>query len=296
VLLAAFFSGRDSELRLEIICLCYIGVANWLIAMATGKFEDVLMGSEAKPNGKRVALVTGGARGLGRAIGEAFAQDGIALFLVDIFSEMLAETQSELRALGIDCEIFTADIAERAQCLAAVDAAIEKFGRLDILCNAAGIVRFNHATDVPEAEWSRIMAVNAGGTFWFCQAAIPHLLKTKGNIVNITSQSAQMGAAYIVPYAASKGAVLQLTRSLAMEYMDEPIRINAVSPGAMSTGILEGTVIPPDVDWKKIERYSGARPRSEAAEVAALVAFVASPRASSVHGANLTADNGVTAG
>jgi meso-butanediol dehydrogenase/(S,S)-butanediol dehydrogenase/diacetyl reductase len=246
--------------------------------------------------GRRVALITGGARGLGRAVGEALAAEGVALFLVDILGDRLAATKAELTAQGITCETFTADIADRAQCISAVEAAIAAYGRLDILCNVAAIVRFNHATDVPEAEWNRVMAINAAAPFWFCQAAIPHLLKTSGNIVNIASQAGLIGCAYIVAYAASKGAVVQMTKSLAMEYMDAAIRINAVCPGTMATEIGEGNTMPENIDMAKVMRYTGLRPATQASEVAALVAFVASPRASAIHGAILTADGGVTAG
>ncbi|MDO7842185.1 SDR family NAD(P)-dependent oxidoreductase [Sphingomonas immobilis] len=245
---------------------------------------------------RRVALITGGARGLGRAVGEALAAEGAALFLVDILGDRLATTKAELTAQGFTVETFTADIAERAQCIAAVEAAVAAYGRLDVLCNVAAIVRFNHATDVPEAEYARVMAVNAAAPFWFCQAAIPHLIETRGNIVNVASQAGLMGCPYIVPYAASKGAVVQMTKSLAMEYMDAPIRINAVCPGTMATEIGEGNTMPEGIDMAKVLRYSGQRPATQASEVAALIAFVASPAASAVQGAILTADGGVTAG
>lgn len=244
----------------------------------------------------RVALVTGAARGLGHAIAEALAADGATLFLVDILAERLQQTCADLEAKGVRCVAHVADISDRQQCVDAVEKAAATFGRLDILCNAAGIVRFNHAVDVPEDEWQKIMAINVSGPFWLCQAAIPHLLESRGNIVNVTSQSALIGAAYIVPYSASKGALLQMTRSLAMEYIDAPIRINAVSPGAMATEITLDSPMPEGLDRAKIMRFSGVRPPSTAEEVAALVAFVASEKASAVHGAVLCADGGVTAG
>lgn len=196
----------------------------------------------------RVALVTGAARGLGQAIAEALAADGVSLFLVDILEDRLQKTCADLQSRGVQCEAHVADISDRQQCISAVETAVATFGRLDILCNAAGIVRFNHAVDVPEDEWQKIMAINVSGPFWLCQAAIPHLLESQGNIVNVTSQSALIGAAYIVPYSASKGALLQMTRSLAMEYIDEPIRINAVSPGAMATEISLDSPMPEGMD------------------------------------------------
>jgi len=244
----------------------------------------------------RVALVTGSARGLGRAIAAALAQQGIALMLVDVLADRLDTTRCELLAQGARCAAYATDIAVRSNCIAAVNAAVAAFGRLDILINAAGLMRFNHATDVPEEEFWRIMQVNAAAPFWFAQAAIPHLLETRGNIVNVLSQSALMGTPYIVPYAMSKAALLQLTKSLAVEFADRPIRINAVAPGAMLTEISTDTRPPADADFAKIRRYSGQRPPADAAEVAAVVAFVSSPEASAVHGAVWTADGGVTAG
>lgn len=245
---------------------------------------------------RQVALITGGARGLGRAVAEELAEKNYIPFLVDILEDRLAATRSELADAGIECGTFAADIAQRTQCIAAVDAVIAAYGRIDILVNAAAIVRFNRATDVPEEEFARVMAVNAAAPFWFCQAAIPHMIETGGSIVNIASQAATMGCAYIAPYAASKGAVVQMTKSLAMEYMDAPIRINAVAPGTMATEIGEGVPMPEGLDGDKIQRYTGRRPPASAREVAALVAFVASSAGSAIHGAVLCADNGVTAG
>jgi meso-butanediol dehydrogenase / (S,S)-butanediol dehydrogenase / diacetyl reductase len=244
----------------------------------------------------RVALVTGAARGLGRSIAEALAHQGLTLMLVDVLADRLQATQRELQASGVHCNAFVTDISSRANCIAAVDATVDSFGRLDVLINAAGLMRFNHAVEVPEEEFLRIMQVNAAAPFWFAQASLPHLLKTSGNIVNVLSQSALMGTAYLVPYSMSKAALLQLTRSLAVEYADRSIRINAVAPGAMMTEISTGTRPPADADIAKIKRYSGQRPPANAAEVAAVVAFISSPAASAVHGAIWTADGGVTAG
>jgi len=244
----------------------------------------------------RVAIVTGAARGLGKAIAEALAAQGVKLMLVDILADRLEQTRQELLDRGAECAIFPTDIARRDNCVAAVEAAVSAWGRLDVLVNAAGLMRFNHATDVPEDEFWRILQVNTAAPFWFCQAAIPHLLRTEGNIVNVLSQSALMGTSYIVPYSMSKAAAMQLTKSLAVEYIDKPIRINAVAPGSMMTEISTDAVLPPDVDYAKMRRYSGERPPAQAAEVAAVVAFIASPAASNVHGAIWSADGGVTAG
>ncbi|MDB5446136.1 MAG: short chain dehydrogenase family protein [Phenylobacterium sp.] len=244
----------------------------------------------------RVVLVTGAARGLGRAVADAFAERGAALFLVDVLEDRLAATVADLRATGARVESQAADIAERANCYAVVDAAVAAFGRLDTLCNAAGIVRFNHVPDVPQDEWERLLAVNLSAPFYLSQRAIPHLLESHGSIVNVASQAAQMGTAYIVAYSATKAALVQMTRSMAMEYVHQPIRINAVAPGTMNTEIGTGVRQPKDLDMTLVQRYSGLRPPSEPQDVAELIVFVASDRARAIHGACLTADGGVTAG
>jgi meso-butanediol dehydrogenase / (S,S)-butanediol dehydrogenase / diacetyl reductase len=244
----------------------------------------------------RVGLVTGAARGLGRSIAEALGRQGVTLMLVDVLADRLDVTRRELQDAKIRCAACATDISIKANCVAAVEAAVREFGRLDILVNAAGLMRFNHATEVPEEEFWKIMQVNAAAPFWFAQAAIAHLLTTGGNIVNVLSQSAFMGTPYLVPYSMSKAALLQLTKSLAVEFADKPIRINAVAPGAMVTEISTGTRPPADADFAKIQRYSGQRPPGDAADVAAVVAFISSPAARAVHGAVWTADGGVTAG
>ena len=245
---------------------------------------------------QRVALVTGAARGLGKAVAEALARQGCALVLVDVLADRLQQTCDELSAQGAQCLAFPTDITQRANCFAAVDAAIERFGRLDVLINVAGLMRFNHAHEVPEDEFWRIMQVNAAAPFWFFQAALPHLLKAEGNMVNVLSQSALIGTSYIVPYSMSKAALLQMTKSLAVEYVEQPIRINAVAPGGMMTEISSEAPMPEGVDFTKIKRYSGLRPPADPADVAAVIAMISSPEAKGVHGAVWTADGGVTAG
>jgi NAD(P)-dependent dehydrogenase (short-subunit alcohol dehydrogenase family) len=250
----------------------------------------------SEPSAQRVALITGSARGLGRATAEALARQGVALMLVDIRAERLEATAEALRESGAVCEIFATDISKYGNCFAAVEATVQRFGRLDILINVAALMGFHHAVEVTEEEFRRIMEVNSFAPFWLIQAALPHLLAVKGNIVNVASQSALMGTSYIVPYSMSKAALVQMSKSLAVEYGEKEIRINVVAPGPMMTEIANDLSRPDDMDFAKVMRYSGLRPPSQPEAVAAVIAFISSPAASAVHGAVWSADNGSATG
>jgi NAD(P)-dependent dehydrogenase (short-subunit alcohol dehydrogenase family) len=244
----------------------------------------------------KVVLVTGAASGLGRAASLRFAAEGAQVFMVDINAEALAETQRRIAAAGGDSCQLACDLAQTENCSSAVDASIATYGRLDILCNIAGILNFHALGDVTTDAWSRIFAINVTAPFFMVQAAMPHLLASSGNVVNIVSTAAFSGQAYLAPYAASKAALLSLTKSLAMEFMHFPVRINALAPGGMLTEMVQGLEFPPDADQSLVARYIGIRPPSQPEDIVEPLLFLASDRARSVHGAIYTADNGITAG
>jgi meso-butanediol dehydrogenase/(S,S)-butanediol dehydrogenase/diacetyl reductase len=204
-------------------------------------------------NGK-VALVTGAASGIGRSVCERLAGEGAEIFGVDINGDGLAETESILKAAGGTIQTGTFDITERSNCFEAVGAAVAAFGKLDVLANVAGIVRFSSATQMSEEEWRLIHAVNLDGPFFMSQAAIPHLLESNGNIVNIASNAGLMGQAFTTAYCSSKGALVNLTKALAMEYIKQGIRINAVAPGGVSTALVSGIKFPEDMDFELMQR------------------------------------------
>lgn len=246
--------------------------------------------SEGLLAGRR-ALVTGAASGLGAAIARVFAREGARLFLVDRDAEGLTAIAAETGA-----GTLAADLSEAAACAQVVADAAAALDGLDILVNNAAILHFAHSPEVTPEMWDRTIAVNLSAPFHLSRAAIPHLLETHGNIVSIASSGAIVGTAYTTAYSSAKAGLVHMTRCLAMEYAKAPIRINAVAPGAMRTNIGKGLTIPPDVDPELIARYAGLRPAVDPVEVAELVAFVASPRGSAIHGACLPADGGVTAG
>jgi NAD(P)-dependent dehydrogenase (short-subunit alcohol dehydrogenase family) len=157
-------------------------------------------------------------------------------------------------------------------------------------------MRMEHFTDTSEETWNRILAVNLSGPFFLCQAALPHLIAARGNVVNVCSSNGLMGTAYTGPYSATKAALINLTKTLAVEYVEEPIRVNAVCPGPMATEIAAGVTPPSTIRHDKIVRYSGQRGLGDAAHVASVVAFLASDAAAGVHGAIWTADLGTSAG
>jgi len=244
----------------------------------------------------KTAFITGAARGLGREIALAMAADGHALYLVDILGDRLEATAGELRAMGHEVVARTADISVRQQCVDAVADCAARLGGLSVLVNCAAIMRMEHFADVTEDAWNRILAVNLSGPFFLMQAALPHLIAASGNIVNVASSNGLMGTAYTGPYSATKAALINLTKTLAVEFSEEPIRVNAVCPGPMATGIAVGVMPPATIKHDKIARYSGLRGMGDAGDVARVVAFLASDAAAGVHGAIWTADLGTSAG
>jgi NAD(P)-dependent dehydrogenase (short-subunit alcohol dehydrogenase family) len=245
---------------------------------------------------EKVALITGAASGIGRAAALRLASEGARVFGHDLNAEGLAETAELVASAGGIMETRAGDISQAAECRAAVAACVESFGRLDVLGNNAGIARADHVADVTEEQYRRMMGVNVDGYFFTAQAAIPHLLETAGNIVNVASNAGLMGQAYTVVYCMTKGAVVQLTRALAMEFVKTNIRVNAIAPSGIQTTLSENFHIPPDVDGSLMRPYMGFRPMGTPDDIAAMFAFVASDEARSVHGAILAVDRGVTAG
>tara|TARA_R110002110_G_scaffold3067_8_gene15647 strand:+ start:153 stop:911 length:759 start_codon:yes stop_codon:yes gene_type:complete len=244
----------------------------------------------------KVVLVTGAASGLGRAASMRFAAEGAKLCLVDLNSDGLAETAAGITEAGGEAVIHSSDLGDPANCAKAVASAVAAFGRLDVLCNIAGILRFHALGDVTPEDWNKLFSANVAAAFFMIQAAMLHLIKTKGNVVNIVSTAAFVGQAYTAPYAATKAALLSLTKSLAMEFMHAPVRINALAPGGMMTEMVQNLEFPEDADQSLIARYIGIRPPSQPEDIVEPLIFLASDRARSVHGACYNADNGITSG
>lgn len=253
-------------------------------------------------NGKSV-LITGGSGGMGRATAQAFLQEGARVLLADIDEARLAEVTSELSALG-PVSGFRTDVTKPDQCRGAIEAAVERQGRLDILVNGAGVWVEGPAEAVTEAEWDRTVDINLKGTFFCCRHAIPHLVETRGAIVNIISDAGLMGYANTSVYCASKGGVTLLTRSLGLELAPKGVRVNGVCPCDVDTPMIEfqaqtyGGGDPEGYKRKLLGLYpQGERARFVTAdEIAAFVLFLCSDAAAPITAACLPIDFGLTAG
>jgi meso-butanediol dehydrogenase/(S,S)-butanediol dehydrogenase/diacetyl reductase len=264
------------------------------------------MGANEKPEGDdmlgspdfrgKAVLVTGAASGLGRTTAKTLAERGAELCIVDVNEAALKEAAAEIEGLGGKVHPLALDLSQRANCAAAVDGAVERMGGLNALVNVAGVIRPSKFTELPSESYDLVMAVNLAAPFFLCQRAIPHLLERKGNIVNVASNAGFMGMAYMAVYAASKAALVSLTKSLAMEYAKTPLTVSAVAPAGMQTALMASVSFPPDADFSLVERYSGFRGLTSIEEVAEMIAVLASERGASYHGTCVLLDCGSTAG
>jgi NAD(P)-dependent dehydrogenase (short-subunit alcohol dehydrogenase family) len=242
----------------------------------------------------RVVVVTGAGSGIGRASALRFGEEGGDVVCADIDGAAAADTAATITEKGGTAQSACLDVGDPDAVSSFVDRVAAEHGGLHVVANIAGAGCFRHTADVDLAEWERILRVNLTGTFLVCQAAIPHLLETHGNIVNMGSTTSFAAQPYAAAYCASKGGVLMLTKALAVEYGRRNIRVNCVCPGGVATPLLGGFVPPEGADMQLIGRIMYAKRAADPAEVAAVVAFLASDDASYVNGAAYVVDGAMT--
>ncbi|MGW5382665.1 SDR family NAD(P)-dependent oxidoreductase [Nocardia sp. NPDC003963] len=240
----------------------------------------------------KVVLVTGASSGLGAAVAQLLASRGASVFGVARDEQRLSDTF----AAAAGGRFTVADISTPQACRSVVEQCVEHFGRLDALINVAGFHRMRHTTEVTDEQWRHDLAVNLDGPFHLCRAALTHLLDAGGNIVNVASIAGVEGQAYSAGYCAAKHGLIGLTRALAVEFSADRLRVNAVCPGGMPTPQVTGFTLPEDADLGLVMRAAAPRGMSDPADVAKVIAFLASDDAAAVHGAVHLVDNGKTAG
>lgn len=246
----------------------------------------------------KVAVITGGASGMGRAAAEMFAREGAKVAIGDINDA--GEVVAGIESAGGEALHQIVDTAEGDQVLGLIDAAVERWGGLDVLYNHAGIGLSGPITDVEGDDFDRLFAVNVKGVYWGCKHAIPHLLaRGGGSIINMSSNAGLVGRAGDPLYSASKHAVVGLTKSLAVTYAHQNIRINAVCPGPIDTAALwRGT----ETEEERQARVPGILATCPAAriasadEVASAVLFLASDESRFINGVALAIDGAKAAG
>ena len=243
----------------------------------------------------RSVLITGAASGIGRASAERLATEGAALTLSDVNAEGLEQTASTCRDAGAKVRTVVSDVSDEASVADLVAGAVAEHGGLDVLVNVAGILQFKDFRQTTLEDFERIISVNLTGTFLTCRDAMPHLLESQGNIVNITSTAALAGHPWTSSYSASKGGVLALTLTLAVEFGKLGVRCNGVAPGSIDTPIQNAFQLPEGADVKLLHRIMPLDRMRGPDQVASAVAFLGSDDAAHVNGEILRVDGGTLA-
>jgi NAD(P)-dependent dehydrogenase (short-subunit alcohol dehydrogenase family) len=251
----------------------------------------------------KVAMVTGGGRGIGRAISVAFAADGASVALVATGRESLEDTAQVIRATGGRALVSVTDVADESGVQRAVAATIAEFGRLDILVNNAGITGpTTPIVELDRSDWDRTLAVNVTGAYLCAKHAVPHMLaRGAGRVINITSVAGSIGYALRSPYAVSKWGMIGFTRSLALEVGPQGVTVNAIAPGSVRGERLDGVIrkraaalgrAPGDIEREFFVEPSALKRMIDPEEIAAMALFLASDDARSITGETITVSAG----
>jgi glucose 1-dehydrogenase len=231
----------------------------------------------------KVCLVTGGGSGIGKATCLRFASEGANVVVVDLSADAARKTVDEIRSRGRKGVAATADVSNPDEVRAAVRAAVDAFGRIDVVVNDAAMMTFKPVLELEDEQFDRVLAVNLRSVFLFCKYAGPHMPPGSA-VVNVSSVHAHETEPGVAPYAASKGGMEAFTRAVALEWRQRRVRINCVAPGAVDTPMLRNN---PNVKSGK-EKIAGAVATPD--ELAAVICFLASEEARFVNGTTVVAD------
>ena len=244
----------------------------------------------------KVALISGGARGQGAAEAKLFAGEGAKVVFGDILDDLGKQVEAEIHEVGGEALYIHLDVTNAADWASAVEAAVSRYGRLDVLVNNAGITIRKNVEDTTEEDWDRIMAINAKGVFLGTKQAIPAMRESGGgSIVNISSTAGLVGSPYSgASYAATKGAVRLFTKATAIQYAKEGIRCNSVHPGLLETPMTQDMLADAAHREERTRRIPLGRVGT-AEDIAYGVLYLASDESSFVTGSELVIDGGATA-
>ena len=240
----------------------------------------------------KVALVTGGNGGIGLGMAQGLAEAGA---MVMVAGRDEGKNRRAVQALGTNADAIVVDMASDSGGAAAVAAAVEKFGRLDIVVNNAGTNIRKPPQDYTLAEWHAVLNINLTSMFSCCQAAYPHLRKQGGKIINIGSMMSLFGASFAAPYGASKGGVVQLTKSLAAAWANENIQVNAVLPGWIDTDLTKDARDQVAGLHEKVLARTPAGRWGVPSDLAGIAVFLASPASDFITGTAIPVDGGYSA-
>ncbi len=247
----------------------------------------------------KVAVVTGAASGVGRAVAHRLAAEGASVAALDIAADRLDEAVAEVNGsvaarpgagtvTGYHC-----DVTSETMVTGAVDRLVGELGPPQVVCNVAGVGGFFNTADMPLADWDRILSTNLTGPFLVCRATLPHLLAGGGSIVNVASNTALMGQNYSAAYCASKAGLLMFSKALAAEFLTR-VRVNVVAPGGVDTPLVGSFVLPDGADVEVLGKLMTPMGFATPSEIAAAIAFLASDEAAYATGSVLSVDGGLT--
>jgi NAD(P)-dependent dehydrogenase (short-subunit alcohol dehydrogenase family) len=249
---------------------------------------------------QRVAVITGAGSGIGRAMALLFAREGARILAADLNGGAAEETAAIVTGAGGTCHPFAVDASQPEQVRAMIEQALATYGRVDILCNNAGIGSTTDVVDCEPDEWDRVMTVNVKSVYLGCKFAIPHMLEQgSGVIINTASVAGMVGIVKRASYCASKGAVIALTRQVAVEYVTRGIRVNCLCPGTVDSPWVERLLQQADDRVAARQALEARQPMGRLGtpeEVAAAALYLASDDAAFITGTGLVIDGGWTAG
>ena len=243
----------------------------------------------------KVALISGGAKGMGAVEAKLFAKEGAKVVIGDVLETEGKQIEAEINETGGECLFVPLDVTDENQWNEAVAATLGRFGKLDILINNTGIFRTSRVEETSSAEWDQVMDINAKGVFLGAKAAIPAMREAGGgSIINLSSVAGLVGAAYSSAYSASKGAVRLFTKSTAIQYATDGVRCNSIHPGVIQTDMTKEAIADSQFKAQRLDPTPLAR-LGQPEDVAYGALYLASDESSFVTGAELVIDGGWTA-